>query len=392
MDVKGAFHVDKVQEIVSKYASEAFEVEVVFVESGVALHPVLSVPAGVRVPVAIKKPLSGAKGELLKVGEVPFRTLNANNRVSTAAARPEDWRDVVAVCFDNREADVAGFLRRQLSGLTPDLLRTFVGLQQGSSTPPLEQISAEFRDACFGRFNDLAKTVDVKAQVSWGGWEVGLVLSPGLTGLVADKSFLSRVFSANPSYSSWPIWLDTRYISRGSLKHRNGGWGAFVAFDAWYNVLDFYRFEPEGRFYAYRPYFDDGIAETRQAKPKVILDPVPLIADVGEAIALGLLFAQALGATANSQLAFSWRWSGLAGRALMTLSPADLGSHLLGQDICHDDEVTDFVVVPVSTSAQAVAPYAVTCTRRLFAAFNGFSVQTKNVDRIVESRLNRQRP
>jgi hypothetical protein len=254
VDVRAAFHIDKVQEIVSKYASDPFEVEVVFVQSELELHPVIIIPTGVRVPVAVRRTLSNTKGELLKLGEVPFRTLNANNRASTAAARPEDWRDVVAICFDNREADVAGFLRRHLSGLTPEILETLVGLPSRARPPPIEQVAADFRNACYKRFEFFAQSAAGRAEVTWGGWEVALVLYPELKGLVADRNFIDRIYVANPSYSGWPIWLDIRNIDGVSLQVQKGGWETFVVLDSWYNVLDFYRYEPEGRFYARRPH------------------------------------------------------------------------------------------------------------------------------------------
>jgi|SRR5208337_2993219 len=114
-DVRAAFHIDKIQGIVSRCASELFEIAVGFGERDGVEHPVIVVPDGVRVPVAAKADLMNASRKtLIRLGDVYFRTLASNGTVSTAAARPSDWRDIMEICFDNREADIGRFLRRHL--------------------------------------------------------------------------------------------------------------------------------------------------------------------------------------------------------------------------------------------------------------------------------------
>src|SRR5271168_859046 len=49
---KELFHVDLIQGIVSKYASDLFEIEVLWGEREGRQYPVVVVPSGVRVPVA----------------------------------------------------------------------------------------------------------------------------------------------------------------------------------------------------------------------------------------------------------------------------------------------------------------------------------------------------
>ncbi len=391
MDAGALFGSETMQDLVSRYASEPFPIEVVFVPSPKAIHPVLVVPSGVRSPVAIKKALVTLKTkELLRIGDVPFRTLNANGRVSTAAARPQDWRDLVDICFDNREADVARFFRRHLSAITPETMRTVIDAASTQPPPALTDQAAVFLDACNARFEIAAAAADVQVKADWGGWEVGLVLAPPLQDMVADRAFLDRVYAANPNYSGWPIWLDLRGMPDLSPKVRDDGWEALVDFDSAFDVLDFYRFEPHGRFYARRPHFDDSASSARRAKPRLILDPVSVLGDVGETLAVGLAIAQALGVGADGQLGFAFRWSGLKGRRLATFSPEELGAVLFGQHTCDGPDLREVLTLPTSTSPLAIAPYARAATRRLFAAFNGFSVREANVERIVTARLERR--
>jgi hypothetical protein len=118
-DVRTAFHIDKIQGIVSRYTSELFKVAVGFGKRDGLEHPVIVVPDGVRVPVTAKADLTDAKGKtLVRLGDVYFRTLGSNGTVSTAPARPSAWRDIVEICFENREADIGRFLRRHLGNRT----------------------------------------------------------------------------------------------------------------------------------------------------------------------------------------------------------------------------------------------------------------------------------
>src|ERR1700694_1749630 len=81
------FHLDHLQALVAKFANEPFEIEVDCLPSGGALHPVIVVPEGVRVPVVVKADLlttNGAGRKLLSEGDLYFRTLLANGTPSSA--------------------------------------------------------------------------------------------------------------------------------------------------------------------------------------------------------------------------------------------------------------------------------------------------------------------
>ena len=94
--------------VVSRYASELFEIAVAFgAREGLGEYPVIVIPKGVRSPVAAKADLSDVSGrKLVRYGDVysPHPCLETAPP-STALARPEDWRAIVEICFNNREAD-----------------------------------------------------------------------------------------------------------------------------------------------------------------------------------------------------------------------------------------------------------------------------------------------
>jgi hypothetical protein len=107
-DVRAAFHIDKIQAVISRYAQEPFKIGVGFSRRDGSEHAVIVVPEGVTAPVIVKRDLltSGKQSPLLSVGDVWFRTLQANGTPSTARALPGDWREIFNICFDNREADI----------------------------------------------------------------------------------------------------------------------------------------------------------------------------------------------------------------------------------------------------------------------------------------------
>ena len=126
VDLKSAFHIDKIQGMVSKYSSEQFEISIEFPERDGQCYPVIIVPAGVKTPVTAKSDLPVNGTNLISTDDVYVRSLQANNTPSTTKVIWKDWPKIMEICFDNREADIGRFLRRHLSGVTPDLIREII--------------------------------------------------------------------------------------------------------------------------------------------------------------------------------------------------------------------------------------------------------------------------
>ena len=119
-----AFHIDRIQGLITRFASESFEIAVHFIERDGSLSPVIEIPEGIRTPVASKSSLTDSEGrQLIRENRVYVRTLDANNTPSSSEAIWKDWNRIVETCFDNREADIGRFLRRHLSGLSASVLR-----------------------------------------------------------------------------------------------------------------------------------------------------------------------------------------------------------------------------------------------------------------------------
>jgi len=396
-DVRAAFHTDKIQGLISRYASELFEVAVVFGKHGGREYPVIVVPDGVRSPVAAKRDLFDDKqNALIGHGEVYFRTLSANGTPSTTLARPQDWPDIVEICFNNREADFGRFLRRQLAG------HDVVSLVSARSDLPLDQGSAQnLKDLAIAllqsgqqRF-DLAlterkPTKDELATVQRGSWEVALVIDPAQSERLPDEVFFRTLASSNPQYTGWPVWLDSRLFSdqRSAPVVRDKGWEALIiSLEGWSKHVDFLRFDPRGEFYLWRNLPDD---VSDQIPPGKMLDPIVVILRVTEALLVGPAFARALGwKSEEARLGFAFRWTKLKGRQLEPW--ANPGVTINAYGTAQDDTVTTFVELPLDTPGSAVAPHVDEATRELFVLFGGYQFPSAAIEnwvrRLVERRL-----
>lgn len=395
------FHVDKVQGLISKFAQELFEITVAFSERDGVEYPVIVVPPGVRVPVSAKKELSDGSGKrLIEKGAVYFRTLNANGIVSTSSARPEDWREIVEICFDNREADIGRFLRRQLTSseraVFAEALQQFL-LTVGAppvARPSLCETAIGLLNSGEQRFqtaltsSKLDATIHAMAEVLT--WQVALTLDPPLPPRVADSDFLAEALGSNPRYTGWPVWVDSRgFSSPESRPYReHQAWESLIgSLMGWSSHLDFWRIEPEGAFYLRRALQDD---LTDKVKPGTALDPVIVLLRVAEAIAVGLGMAKTLVGSDETErrLGFAFRWTKLSGRKLTPWG--NPGVFMIGEPKSRVDEITTCVEVPLDTPLPSIGQFVSDATRELFAVFDGETIPPNVVDQWTQKLLNRQ--
>jgi hypothetical protein len=395
-DVRAAFQIDKIQGIVSRYSYELFEVAVGFGERDGVQHPVVVVPEGVRVPIAAKADLKDSKGKLLvRLGDVYFRTLGSNGTVSTAAARPSDWRDIVEICFENREADIGRFLRRHLGD------RDLGALLSQFSTATVLKPMPTLRDRAEALLNDGEKRylgalskrklgAEKMKELDAGTWGTALVVDPPRTDAVADKQFLSSFAVANPNYTGWPIWLDSRGFidSTAHPKVVDKGWEALIiSLEGWSRHVDFMRMDPKGNFYLHRLFQDDFSDKVERGNA---LDPTLVVLRTAEAIAVGLTVVKGIGwSVQETTLGFGFRWTKLSGRELSSWANPLVG--VLPNHIAEDDSAESFVELPLDTPVSAIAPYVGQVVNDLFSAFAGYQMQQEAIEewvkRLIERRL-----
>ena len=395
-NVRAEFHVDDVQAIVSRYSSELFEIGVGFGQKDGVDHPIIVVPPGVRTPVAAKRDLVDGGKVLIRHSAIYFRTLAANGTPSTAEARPEDWRDIVEICFDNREADFGRFLRRQLGSTdVATLLNSFqqLGANQSAPPPSLRERAEFLQQDGYRRFQTATQERTFNPEelklFDLGSWDVAMVVDPPHAQAIADQQFLATIRSANPNYTGWPVWFDSSTLVDQTARPRfkeKGIEALIVSVAAWSNHLDFMRFDPRGEFYLHRLMQDDA---TQKVAPQTALDPIITILRVAEAIAVGIALSKALGwSPQETRLGFAFHWRRLKDRVLSRW--ADPYGGFEGGKV-YDDEIATFVEFSLDTPLSAIAPVVEQATQDLFAAFNGYSVSSAVVEdwvkRLIERRL-----
>jgi hypothetical protein len=381
-NVRDTFHIDKIQELVSRHAFDAFEVEVGFSERDGMDIPVIVIPPGLEYPVASKRDLTGAGGQkLVKHGDVYCRTLNANGRASTAIAQPADWRDICDRCFDNREADIGAFLRRHL-GSENLLLKQPHATLQGQAISFLDEGLNEFERAAAGR----KPTGTALAMVNGAKFEVALIIDPQKKGELPTLTFRQTVASSNPNLTGWPIWLDSASFIDETARPivRQNFWEALIISGE--DHLDFELFDPNGRFYLLRNLQDDFSGPA----PGTVLDPILAIIRVAETIAVGLSFARALGwSLKDTTLGFAFRWTKLAGRRLEVW--ASPGTHLSTREKTGSDSVLSYVEVPADMPLNAIAPVVENVVRNLFVQFGGYQFPAESIKtwtrKLIERRF-----
>jgi len=394
-DVRSAFHIDKIQGLISRFSSEPFEISVKFPEREGHVYPVIVVPPGVKTPVASKSDLCKGDIKLISTGDVYVRSLRANNTPSTTKATWKDWPRIVEVCFDNREADIGRFLRRHLSGLKGEKVQEFAAAMAKGIEPENSVEERLRKDLQQGaeRFQKVREERGVSLP-DHGTWEVAMIVLGDVPPHSANRQFLNLLNSSNPGYTGWPVWLDSRGFADANARPYvfDGAWEAFIASigSGWINHVDFMRLGPKGHFYLLRALQDDVSDSPRSPKPLKVLDfGLPIIRSA-EAIAVGIAFAKAMGCDPeHTALGFAFRWTRLRGRRLG--SWAWPGRYISPRGQAYQDEVVVFVNVPLDNPLSALSEYVNQVVQPLYEVFDGFSLGKDVVDdltrRLIERRL-----
>ncbi|KEC71022.1 UNVERIFIED_ORG: hypothetical protein GGD51_006222 [Rhizobium esperanzae] len=385
-DVRISFHLDIVQQIVSKYASMPFEVAVGFGKREGQEFPVIAVGNGVRSPVAASKELAVDGKPLIRQHVVYFRTLNASGVPSSSPARYSDWADIVDICFENREADIGRFLRRHLGAEgTP----SFTALLEHRASPALRERTLKAIDNHQQRMGEaLAARGQGKLQAAKGSWSVLLKFDPPLPEDSSARDFLRIIGSANPQYTGWPVWLDSSGFRNDNDRPVlvDKVWESVVINigEGWSRHADFYRYDRNGELYLWRVIEDD---LTDKVEPGRYLDPGLTMYRVLEALAVGLAFGKAFDRGEETTLAFAFRWSNLQGRELD--SWADRRRYISSHGKAMGNEAEGYVEMSADTPAEAIASYAHGVTRDLFELWDGWQYPMKAIEQQLERLLKR---
>jgi len=391
-DVRAVFHVDCVQEIVGKFSSEPFPIDVQFGEKDGQIYPVISVPPGVRTPVVAKRTLGPPGRPLIKDHAVYVRSLSSNNTVSSSEARRGDWERLVQVCFDNREADVGAFVRRHLSAVNLDRLLSILSEMSSPPLPTAIDTAKKFLDVGYMRFQEAMTERQLKIP-DLGFREAAVFIEGEVPKHDATQSLLNRLFVAQPQHTGWPPWADSRGFSAEADQPRvfDEGWEALFAErekgDLTIPHLDFWRIDPTRAYFYLVTALEDDL-EVPGPKPKAgtQLDFMLQIYRIAEIISVALSFARSMECNpTKTSLAFAFRWSKLKGRYLS--SWADKRRTFSPKGPATQEQVVSAVTIPLDTPRSAIAPHVDSVIRKLFALFNGAELESRIISEIVEEAL-----
>ncbi|TAZ71103.1 ATP-binding protein (plasmid) [Rhizobium ruizarguesonis] len=390
-DAASVFHVDIIQSLVSKYASIPFEISVKFGALDGQAVPVIVVGAGVTIPVASKRELMDGTKRLIAQNGVYFRTLGSNGVPSSSLAVHSDWREIFEICFENREADIGRFLRRHLGSDVADRFAR-LSVDGGAFATPLQSRTVQASNENEQRRREVFQTEEFRQKAAsvaeFGWWSATLVIDPPLSPNENGHGFLNKVAAANPRYSGWPVWLDSRNFNDLQARPRRiaKAWESIVLSDGRGRGAhaDFYRIKSSGEFYLWRVLQDD---LTDQVAPKAYFDPSLMIYRVGETIAVGLALVRELLGETDGTLAFNFRWGGLQGRRIDAW--ADRRRYFSDYGLSYDDETESYVELPSDTPQDAIARYVAAATQELFATWNGFVYPMQSIEQSVGNLLTR---
>jgi hypothetical protein len=392
-DVKGIFNIDKIQGLITNHSSESFEVAIFYPEREDKKFVAITIPPGIKTPVATKKPLVDENNKNIVEKDCVFvRSLDSNNTPSTTSVTYKDWPKLVEKCFDNREADIGRFLRRHLANISnlPEILN-FLGEKKQKEQQTIEEQTYNFIEESLTRYNEIVS--ERKATIPpHGAMEIAAIINGEFKKLSTNRDFLNLILSSNPDYTGWPIWVDSRSFTDTTARPYvfKGYWESFIAhFDTGWNDLDFWRISPLGRFYLRTGLQDDISGSKVQHTRLKTLDFGLVVLRVAEAIAVAIAFAKAMECDEESSVFFAFRWTALKDRILS--SWANPGRHLSYERKCFQNDVISYIEIPVNVPKSALYSYAHEINKSLFELFEGFqlseSVTEDLVTRLLERKL-----
>ncbi|EUC18838.1 AlbA family DNA-binding domain-containing protein [Paraburkholderia hospita] len=391
-NVKELFHPDKLHALISRFASEPFEIVVEFVKRDRIDFPVIVVPSGTRTPVAAKSDLKLNDKRLVSTGDVYVRTLNANRIPSSARANWNDWASIVDVCFNNREADIGRFMRRHLTGSSAETLKEiFAGLSaEAGEQNRGEKDCSQLLDQGRQRFISTVAERQI-ALPDTGYWEVAMQISGAVTTRNL-RDFLHLLSVSHPEHSGWPVFLVSNGF--GDLAARphvvDEKWEALILSSGGRHI-DFVQFDPKGRFYHLRALFDDMRLTDRSPQPRTVLDYSLPILDCAEGIAVGLAFAKAMGCDDDEcSLEFAFRWSGLKGRQLG--SWAIPSRYISPGRTAYQDGISLFQTISANMPPSAIGGVLSSMLQPLYELFDGFQVSSGVVEDLATRVIERKSP
>ena len=395
---------DVIQDLISGYVSEKFELKLNFVEdpSDGKKYPEFVIEGGVQNPVMINgKEIKDNQGKiLLKPNTVYVRTLESNGKVSSSEPKKnKDWQDLFNRCFYNREYSIASFFKRNLTREEMSKLNTEISKLNTELSKAKEEIIAsgtkkakeEIKEFFLNneeRYNSVLKERKITLPKS-GLWEVGAIIKGvALTKYKTNQDFLELLDRSNPRYTGWPVWVNSSNFSDSKSRPSviDNAWEALIVS----SELDFWRIYPDGKFFLLRVLEDDkeeNLSYTKLSCTK--LEFCLAILRTAEAISTVIEFAKAMGYDQeNTSILFGLKWTNLKGRELSAW--ANPRRYIIEKWSAEQNEFYHEFEIDLNTSNATISQNLYSTINKLFNLFGGFEISYEEVDKLFNKLINRK--
>lgn len=365
------FSHDVINAIVARFAEPPFHCDVTCVAhpSSGEVFPVVVVPGGHTSPIRAKR--SGPDGQHIGINSYYIR------RPGPASEQPQsgrEWDELIRRCVLSDRDRLVGQFRRLIQ--LPDVLSN-EGAELG-----LAAVLDDWSSASDARWEEVvvANLGDL-SRFEHGTYTITYCLNE-LTTDVEVSTLLEALRAAEGPETGWPMWLtggnqDLRPYPFDGVVECWLGAGTMFA-DAAHS--DFWRASRDGLLYIRRGYEEDS---TSQLEPGTILDLTLPVWRVAEGLLHARRLAEALDPSGRleSDVEFTFRWSGLNGRRLKAWSS---NRSLSLPRLCRQEEVRSRVVVSTRDIDSQLPDLTFQATRPLYEAFDFFTFARQHHQQEVE--------
>jgi hypothetical protein len=300
--------------------------------------------------------------------------------------------------MENRETDIGSFVRRHLTDEHLAQLRAAFGGLEFPVALSGDPWSQTLLDRGAFSFAAVASQVTLPRH---GAFEVSISFSVPNDKFEEGPSrkFLNMLTSVNPNYwNGWPLWLNAMDVTDPEVKPKPVGdlWqAALILVDPakWTSPsIDFWTASSRGQFYHRRAFWEDHLTPAGvmqyPSEPLTLFDAGLQLTFVAEALTVGQAFARAMGCAETEKLDFSFRWTNIRGRTLVSLlRPSRL---FIDQYRSTDNEAVGGCFLPLDTAQSAIFQHVRQATKPLFHRFDGLEPPAPWVQQIVDEFLQRR--
>ena len=373
-DVRELYSIDFVLLLLHRHCSSTFPVTLNFWKKGGLEYPVFNVGSGVKRIIGIRKPLMKGDAQLLLQNKAYVRAFK-NGKFETKPAEYEDMNFMMEICIDNREANIARFMRRHFD----DLMQQFSALNTCRTEmdyyTPFHNFILHSRERFLHHSGP-------KLNRTYGFFEASVNLHHKCVGHSLDGRFLERFLGTNLNLNGWPFWLDVR--AEGSvIEPYDGCFEGYICrlfkddnMTEQRSHLDFWRASPEGYFYHKRILSSDLYHRNEKA-----LDPKVLITKLCEIIDATINFARAFYIPEETIAEIHVLLTDMQDRRLLCWSDEDYKLPL-GQ-ACILEELEIKFSIPVHTSLKTASLLIYDRLIELFANFPGAQIDRNLINDLV---------